>query len=65
MAADTREQRTTSADAGGDDLLREALPSPVSAVYRYDEAFLLSKLMALFHFGSAKFCGVDLAQYYA
>ena len=65
MAADAREQRTTSADAGGDHLLSEALSGPVSAVYRYDEAFLVPKLMALFHFGPDQFCEVDLAQYYA
>ena len=64
MAADAGEQCPTSADAGSDDLLREALPSPVSAVYRYNEPFLFSKLMALFHFGSAQFWD-DLAHYYA
>jgi hypothetical protein len=49
VSADTGQQSATSANAGGDDLLREALPSLVSAVYRYDEAFICSKLTALFH----------------
>ena len=49
VSADARKQGTLSANASGDDLLREQLPSIVSAVYGYNEAFIVSKLTALFH----------------
>jgi hypothetical protein len=49
VSADTGQQSATSANAGGNDLLSEALTSLVSAVYRYDEAVIFPKLTALFH----------------
>ena len=62
VSADTRQQSATSANASSDDLFGEALPSFVSAVYCYNEAFIFSKLTALFHMSQRKLAGVDTAQ---
>jgi len=62
LATNARQQSATSANACSNDLLGEALPGLVSAVDSYDEAFIFSKLTALFHQIQRGLAGVDLAQ---
>lgn len=63
LAANARQQSATPADASSNDLLAEALPGLVSAVDSHDEAFIFSKLTALFHWVQPGLAGVDLAQF--